>query len=398
MNLHPADRINSLPTHFFAEHAKKIDLLKTQGADLIHLDIGSPDLPPPEPVTQKLISSVQLSNNHGYQSHRWTKPYIQAWVDYYRDQYDVQLSIKDQIVPLIGSKEGIFHLMLALINPGDTVLVPDPGYITYRRGVEIAGGIPIAYTLDENLGYIPNLASIPSNLLQEAKLMWVNFPNNPTGASTDIDFFSELISYAKEFNMLICHDAAYAQISDDSHLAPSIFQVPGALNYAVEFNTLSKTYGMAGWRVGVALGNKMAINPLFQLKTNADSGHFLPIIEASVEAFSTPATWIVDRNNIYKDRRNRLVKGLESSGLNPFRSSAGLYVWAKIPEKWTSNQFATAVLENTYVSITPGTVFGAQGEGYVRFSITNSTQRIEQAINRIYEWMKKDASALSYRR
>lgn len=392
-----SQRLSQLRLNYFAEQAGKIERLKAIGAEVIHLDIGSPDLPPPDAAVAELNRSASNPAHHGYQSHRWTPEYRQAWADYYHRYQDVKLDPELEVLPLIGSKEGIFHLMQALVNPGDVVLMPDPGYITYSKGTSLAGAEPVPYALDESNGYLPVLDHISPEILQRAKILWLNYPHNPTGGTASPEVFAQAVDFARRNHLLVCHDAAYTQITFDDYLAPSILTIPGAREVALEFNTLSKTYAMAGWRVAAAVGNPVAIQGLLALKSHADSGHFLPIIQAATVALHTDADWVTERNRIYQKRRDLLYSGLQALQLQPFHPRAGLYIWAKVPTGTTSTEFVSEVLEHTHISLTPGIVFGSRGEGFVRFTITNSSTQIEAALARLEEWMQH-GNSLSDRR
>lgn len=382
-------RADNIPVHFFNHLQNKIDLINRKGGDVIRLDIGSPDLPPPDFVISSLTESAKSPHSHGYQSHRGTDNLRKAWAQYYLDNFGVSLNPDKNILPLLGTKEGIFHLPLACIDDGDVVLVPDPGYVTYTRGTLVAGGEPRYFSLRQQNNYLPDLSEIEAIDLHRARLLWLNYPNNPTGANATLDFFEAALIFAEENDLIICHDAAYSQITYNGTHATSILQVPGAEEICVEFNSLSKSHNMAGWRVGVMVGNPQVVNDLYSLKTNVDSGHFRPILDATVSALLGDQTWVKTRNEIYRSRRDCLMDGLERMGLNVFRTTATLYVWFQIPAGWSSEAFAMAVLENAWVSMTPGTVFGGNGEGYVRLSITVSEEKIREAISRLQNWLGK---------
>lgn len=387
MKFVPAQRITNLPIHFFTEHANRLASLKKGGVDVIHLDVGSPDLPPPGIVTDTLAKSASRKDNHGYQSHRWTPEYRLGWAAMYQNLYGVQLDLENGLLPLIGSKEGIFHLMLALIDPGDTVILPDPGYITYLRGVQIAGGNPYIIKLIPERKFQPDLSAIPPETARRAKLLWLNYPNNPTGGTVDREFFREVIEFGRKYEVLVCHDAAYSQINFGEYQSPSLLAEGSAQDYILEFNTLSKSHNMAGWRMGVVAGNHKAINALLTIKSNADSGHFLPMIEAAVVAMQTPQSWIIARNQIYQDRRDFLSSALQKLGFNSELPRAGLYLWWKLPDGMDDIDFSVRLLQDTYVSVTPGSVFGDEGAGFVRLSLTQSTPRIQEAVERLTNWI-----------
>lgn len=382
-----ANRMSHLAPHFFASLSARLRSLQAAGSDVIRLDEGAPDLPPAPHIIEALVRSARQPNTHSYQPHMGPDALRRAWADYYLREYGVELDPSTEVIPLLGSKEGIFHLSQAYVNPGDVVLVPDPGYITYTRGALFAGGEVVPMPLRRENGYLPDFDAIPLEILRRARLMWLNYPNNPTAATASREFFAQAVALALEHGLLLCHDAAYMQVAFDGERPPSLLETPGAKEAAVEFNTLSKSHNMAGWRSGALLGNAQVTRALFTLKTNADSGHFLPIWEASIAALTGDQTWLKARNEVYRQRRDRVIEGLRALGFMVETPRASLYVWAGLPENWSSMDFAAALLENTGVSVTPGTVFGRGGEGYVRISLSASLERIDEAMHRISDWM-----------
>jgi LL-diaminopimelate aminotransferase len=384
-----AARMDYLSPHFFAALSNRLEILKAKGRDIIRLDEGAPDLPPAQHILEALNRSTARPDSHGYQPHRGPRSLREAWSGMYMREYGVELDPEDQIIPLLGSKEGIFHLSLAFVEPGDIVIVPDPGYVTYTRGALIAGGEVYRMLLIPERGYLPDLDALPGDVLQRAKLMWLNYPNNPTAAVANLEFFKQAVDLARRYGFLLCHDAAYMQVAFDGERPPSLLQAPDAKDFAVEFNTLSKSHNMAGWRTGALLGNTHAVRTLFTLKTNADSSHFLPIFEASTAALTGDQTWLIERNEIYRKRRDVIVAGLRQLGLIVTTPRASLYVWSPVPVGWNSVTFVTDALEQAGVSLTPGTVFGPGGEGFVRISITAPLERVQQAMDRLGEWLAK---------
>jgi LL-diaminopimelate aminotransferase len=350
---------------------------------VIRLDIGSPDLPPPAFILEALSQSAAAAGHHGYQPHSGTRALRLAWAEMYQRLHGCELDPDREVVPLLGSKEGIFHLIMAHINPGDLVLTPEPGYITYIRGTQFAGGIPYAFSLLPERGWLPDLDAIPVEALRQAKILWLNYPNNPTGGTATLEFFAEAVAFAHRWGLLLCHDAAYSQVAFDGYRAPSVLEVPGAKEVAVEFNTLSKSHNMAGWRVGVAVGNAQALNALYTLKTNLDSGSFRPVLDAATAAMTGDQGWIPGRNEVYRQRRDLILPALRSLGLEVQLPKGSLYVWSPVLPGWTAEAFATALLEQALVSVTPGAVFGKLGAGYVRISLTDSTGRVAEAARRI---------------
>lgn len=383
----PAARMAHLAPHFFATLNARLAFLQAKGQDIIRLDEGSPDLPPAPHIVETLLQAASRPDTHSYQPHRGPNALRVAWANWYRSQFGVELDPEMEITPLLGSKEGIFHLSQALLEPGDLALVPDPGYVTYTRGALFAGAQALSFPLLPELGYLPDLDAIPVEALRLAKIMWLNYPNNPTAATATLEFFERAVALARRYDFLLCHDAAYIRINFAGPRCPSLLQVPGAKDVAVEFNTLSKSHNMAGWRTGALLGNSQVVRTLFTLKTNADSSHFLPIFEASISALSGDQSWLEQRNDIYRQRRDVLLAGLKELGLAVRKPEASLYVWSPTPEGWTSEDFAVAALEQAGVSLTPGTVFGPGGQGFLRLSITAPIERLRQAMERLKDWL-----------
>jgi LL-diaminopimelate aminotransferase len=376
-------RMQYLPAHFFAALGAKISAMQAAGCDVIRLDEGSPDLPPSPAIVAALAGSASQPHTHAYQPQRGTPALRAAWAEMYGRLFGVELDPDSEIIPLLGSKEGIFNFLMAVVDPGDLVLVPDPGYITYTRGTCVAGGEPHPFPLLPERGFLPDLTAIPEEVARRAKVLWLNYPNNPTAAVAPLSFFAEAVDFARRFDLLVCHDAAYTQITFDGRPAPSILQVPGAKDVAVEFNTLSKSHNMAGWRLGAALGNPGALRSLYTYKTNVDSGHFLPVLNAAIEAMTGDQGWLVERDQVYCRRRDLVIAALHANNLPAPVPQGSLYIWSPVLAGWTSQEFAAAVLETAQVSLTPGSVFGRQGEGYVRISITAPLDRLEQAMARL---------------
>lgn len=382
-------RMETLPPLFFASLEGKIAALKKEGADVIRLDVGSPDLPPAEEIIATLARSAAQPDRHGYTPQSKPHELRQAWAEMYRQRHGVELDPQSEILPLMGSKEGIFNLMMALIDPGEVVLIPDPGYPTYRRGARCAGGEPHPLPLLPERDFLPDLGSVPTGLLSRARILWLNYPNNPTAATAPLPFFEAAIAFARQNDLLVCHDAAYTQVTFEGYHAPSLLEIPGAREVAVEFNTLSKSHNMAGWRVGAAVGNAAALQQLAAFKTNVDSGHFLPVLEAAIAAMQGDQSWLAERNEIYRQRRDIVVQALHQLGLPAKRPHASLYVWCPLPEGWTSFDYAKAVLDEAHVSLTPGIVFGENGDGYVRIALTASLEKTEEAMQRLTDWMRR---------
>ncbi|HSJ53346.1 MAG TPA: LL-diaminopimelate aminotransferase [Anaerolineae bacterium] len=378
-----ANRIDSLPPYVFARLGDRLRELAAQGQDIIRLDIGSPDLPPPDFIVDALERSAREPSKHGYGGYYGTPQLRRAMATYYEQRFGVQLHPDKQVVPLIGSKEGIANAALAFVDPGDVVLVPDPGYPTYALGTLLAGGTPYCFPLPAEQGFVPDLNAIPQEMARAAKILWLNYPNNPTGGVASLAFFEEAVAFARRYDLLICHDNPYCDVTFDDYEAPSLLQVPGAVDVTLEFNSLSKTYNMAGWRVGMAVGSQVAVSALANVKTNIDSGMFLAIQDASVLALTGDQGWLRERNETYRQRRDMILQVLPALGMEAAVPKASLYIWARVPKGYSSTDYATRVLEEAAVSITPGNAFGDQGEGYVRLSLGMSTARIQEAIERL---------------
>jgi len=384
-----ARRMEYLSPHFFASLNSKIATMQASGMDVIRLDEGSPDLPPAPHIIEALVHSAERPNTHSYQPHRGSPILRGAWAMMYRRLYNVEIDPEQEVLPLLGSKEGIFHISQAIIEPGDIALIPDPGYITYTRGTLFAGGEPYYFTLSPENGYMPDLDNIPLSVIKKAKILWLNFPNNPTGAVVTGDIFEKAVAFAKENSILLCHDAAYTQVAFDGFSPPSLLEVPGAKGVAIEFNSLSKSHNMAGWRVAAAIGNPQDLHAFHTLKTNVDSGHFLPILEAATVAMTADQTWLTTRNEVYRHRRDIIIQELHKLGLQASVPKASLYVWCPIPVGWSCIDFTASLLEKSQVSLTPGTLFGKNGEGYVRISLTSPIERINEAMTRLESWMNQ---------
>jgi LL-diaminopimelate aminotransferase len=383
LSIKVADRVSSLPAYVFARLDRRTRELAAQGKDVIRLDIGSPDLPPPDWIVESMCRSAWDPSHHGYGGFYGTPELRRAMSTYYERRFGVVLDPEKQVTPLIGSKEGIVNIALAFVDPGQVVLVPDPGYPTYSLGTLLASGVPFRVPLLAENGFLPDLESIPHDVAESAQILWLNYPNNPTGATATLDFFEKAVLFARQHDLLICHDNPYCDITFDGYLAPSLLQVPGAIDLALEFNSLSKTYNMAGWRVGMAVGNALAVEALARTKTNIDSGIFRAIQDAAVMALTGDQSWLEARNDIYRERRDLILDALDQVGVHAAKPVASLYVWAGIPQGFRSEEFATRLLEEAGVSVTPGTAFGLGGEGYVRISLGMSTERIREAADRL---------------
>lgn len=385
----PADRIASFKPYYFATLAKKISKLQENGLDIIKIDMGSPDLPPEKFIIDQLTASAALPNKHGYTPMGGTPEFRKAIAYYYEKRFGVKLDPNSETVGLIGSKEGLFNMTQVLVNPGDYVIVPDPGYPVYSASTKIAGGKIYSIPLLKKNGFLPDLSSIPQDILQQTKVFWINYPNNPTGAIAPFSFFEEIVAFAKENQIIIAHDAPYVDVCFDDYIAPSLLQVEGAKEVAVEFNSLSKAYNMAGWRLGMAVGNANIIGYIHTYKSQMDSSQFAPVIDAGITAITGDQTWLKARNAIYQNRRDIVVSGLKEAGFGVDTPPAAIYIWARLPEGYEdSMSFCNDLLEATGVSTTPGVVYGQYGEGYLRVSLGTKTERIQEAMDRIKHWIK----------
>lgn len=389
MGIKPAERIASFKPYFFAQLNQKLADLRKKNVDIIRIDMGSPDLPPTPEIIDSLIESAKRPDTHGYTPNGGTPPFRKAIADYYLRRFNIELDPMQEVLALIGSKEGLFNLGQVLVNPGEYVLIPDPGYPVYAASSIIAGARIFELPLLKENGYLPDLDRIPEDIARQTRIIWLNYPNNPTGAIASLEFFSKAVNMARKFGFIVAHDAPYADICFDGYVAPSILQVPGAKEHCVEFNSLSKTYNMAGWRLGMAVGNRDVIRYLHTYKSQMDSSHFAPILEAGISALSGDQEWIFERNLIYQKRRDIVISGLLKGGFSVETPPAAIYVWAGLPEgNQDSMEFCARLLEETGVSTTPGIVYGKHGEGYLRISLGTSTERIEEAMQRIVSWLK----------
>ena len=381
--MQPAKRLDRFPPYVFAALSSRIKALEAQGVDVIRLDIGSPDLPPPPSIIAALHEAAQRPDNHGYPSFTGTPALRRSIAGYYARRFGVDLDPDTEVLPLIGSKEGIAHLALAWLDAGDVALVPDPGYPVYGMGALIAGAEPYPVPLLAENRYLPDLDAVPAAVLQRARVLWLNYPNNPTGATADLAFFEHAVAFARRHDLLLCHDAPYCDVGFDGYQAPSLLQVPGAREVAIEFNSLSKSHNMAGWRIGMAVGHAHVLAALLKVKSNIDTGIFQAVQAAAVAALSEDQAWLGERNTIYQARRDLVLEGLRGTGLRAATPRAGLYVWAAIPAGTTSGGFADQLLVQTGVSVTPGSAFGEHGEGYIRISLGIDTDRLSSAMQRI---------------
>jgi len=378
-----ADRVANLPPYVFAIVEKRINEQRAKGVDVINLGIGSPDLAPPKLIVDELYRSAQRADTHGYAGYYGTPALRKAIASYYQRRFGVELDPNTEVLPLIGSKEGLANMAFAFIDPGDLALVPDPGYPTYSMGALMANGGYYQLPLLEEDDFLVNLAQIPAEIAHKSTIMWLDYPNNPTGVAAPRSFLEHAVQFAREYDILICYDNPYCDLTFDGYVAPSILEIPGAKEVSVEFNSLSKTYNMAGWRVGMVVGNREAVNALTTVKTNIDSGIFRPIQDAATVALNGDQSWIAERNLIYQRRRDVVLEWLSRIGMTARPPKGALYVWAKAPKGVDCEKFALDMLQKTGVWMTPGTAFGPHGNGYLRLSLCMPEERLKEAGERL---------------
>lgn len=379
-----ARRIAAIPPYLFAEIDRKKAEARARGVDVIDLGIGDPDRPTPGHVVERLQREAANPAWHRYPSYVGAPAFRRAVAGWYRRRFGVELDPDREVMALIGSKEGIAHIVWAYVDPGDVALVPDPGYPVYRTHVLLAGGTPWEMRLLPERGFLPDLGAVPDEVARRARIMWLNYPNNPTAAVADLAFFEEAVAFCRRHDILLCHDAAYTETAYGGYVAPSVLQVPGAKEVAVEFHSLSKPFNMTGWRIGMAVGNPDAVRALGVIKTNTDSGQFTAVQQAGIAALEeTPASFFAEMNEVYRRRRDLVVGALRDLGVPVEPPRATFYVWAPVPPGHTSAGFAEALLEQAGVVVAPGNGYGPGGEGYFRISLTVPDDRLEEAVARL---------------
>jgi len=377
-----AERLQKLPTYIFAKQDKlKIEARK-KGIDLIDLGLGSPDIPPPKEVIDEMVRALQDPSNHRYPPFDGSEDFKKAVVNWVKKQYGVHVS-NDEVVALIGSKEGLVHLQFAYINPGDTILVPMPAYPAHFRATILAGGEPIVLPTTERTGYIPNLKIIDETIARRAKMLILSYPTNPTGATATKEFFEEAIAFAKKYDLILVHDFAYAELYFDNQKPISMLSLPGAKDVAIEFHTLSKTFGMAGWRCGFAVGNSKYVESLRKIKTNLDYGLFNAIQKAAIKALGLKNGYIDNARATYQKRRDVIVEGLKEMGWDIQKPKGAMYVWLPIPKGFNSYDWMIFLMEKAGVVVTPGIAFGELGEGYARISLIEKEDKLKEALQRM---------------
>ena len=378
-----ADRIEKLPPYLFAQISKKVAAKTAEGIDVISFGIGDPDLPTPPHIIDALCAAAREPANHRYPETEGLPDFREAVARWYEARFSVRLDPAKEVLSLIGSKEGIGHVALCFIDPGDVALVPDPAYPVYEIGTMFAGGESYKIPLTEDRGFLPDLDAIPADVAHRAKLLWLNYPNNPTGAVANIEFFERAVQFARKYDIAICHDGPYSEVAYDEYVPVSFMQAKGAMDVGIEFHSLSKSYNMTGWRIGMAVGNPQIIDALMRVKSNIDSGASQAIQRMAIAALGGPQESIAAHNAIYQRRRDKVVDALRKLGLQVTPPKASLYVWARVPEGMTSAGFAERLLDQAAVIVTPGNGYGAYGEGYVRLSLTLPDDRVDEGLRRI---------------
>jgi len=379
--IEPAKRLQTVEEYYFSKKLREVNLLKAAGLPIINLGIGSPNLQPSQRVITALTESLTKPEAHKYQSYQGLPELREAMALFYREKFNVSLSPKTEILPLMGSKEGIMHISMAYLNEGDEVLIPNPGYPTYQSVTKLLGAKPIFYDLTEKNNWFPDIVALEKSDLSKVKLMWINYPHMPTGAKATYSLFDELVGFAKRNNILIINDNPYSFILNDS--PRSILGVQGAKDVCLELNSLSKTFNMAGWRVGMVLGHETYINNILKVKSNMDSGMFYGIQKGAIEALKCSDMWFLGLKTVYELRRELVWKLAEALGCTFDKNASGLFVWAKLPGYLKAEEFVDVILKNHHIFIAPGTIFGSKGEGYIRISLCASVEDIEESIARI---------------
>jgi LL-diaminopimelate aminotransferase len=384
-----AKRIEKLPPYLFVGISKKIQEKRAKGEEVISFGIGDPDIPTPKHIIKRLCEAAQDAANHRYPETYGLPELRRAIAGWYKRRFQVELNPDSEILPLIGSKEGIGHISFCFIERGDVAIVPEPCYPVYPMSTLLAGGEPYYLPLNEKNHFIPDLESVPKEVLKKAKLLWINYPNNPTGAVCDKGFFRSVVEFARKNNIAVCHDGPYTEVAFDGYHPDSFMQAEGAKEVGVEFHSLSKTYNMTGWRIGFAVGNATMIDALMRLKSNLDSGIPQAIQYMAIEALEGPQDCIKEHNDIYQRRRDQVIDVLKKIGVKAARPKASLYIWAKVPEGYSTLEFTNSLLDEVGVVVTPGTGYGSSGEGYVRLSLTIPDAELKKGLVKLSAWHGK---------
>lgn len=376
-------RLDKIPPYLFVKIEEKKAQLLESGVDVIDFGIGDPDLPTPKHIFKKMHDVLESKESGNYPTSKGELSYREAVAGWYRKRFGVTLDPKSEVCALIGSKEGLSHLFFAFVDPGDITLVPDPAYPVYKIGTTLAGGEPYMLPLIAKNGFIPDLDSIPKDIAKKSKLLFINYPNNPTGAVAGLDFFKKCVDFAKKNDILLVSDLAYSEMGYDGYIPHSVLEVPGAKDCTIEFHSLSKTYNMTGWRIGMAVGNAEAVSALATIKSNVDSGAFKAIQFAAIEAINGGQICVAENAKVFEERRNVLIDGLNSLGWKLSKPKATFYVWVPVPHGETSSSFTEKLLDKSGILVVPGSGYGTAGEGYVRFAITLPKERIAESIVRM---------------
>ena len=385
-----AARVNAVPPYLFVQISRKIAEKKAQGIEVISFGIGDPDIPTPPHVLDGLKEASFDPPNHRYPESEGLPEFRESVASWYERRFGVELDPASEVISLIGAKEGIGHASLAFVEPGDVALVPDPGYPVYSVGTLFAGGESHVMPLREENGWLADLDAVPEEAAHRATVLWLNYPNNPTAATADLAYFQKAVAFAKKYDVAVMHDACYTEVAYDGYRPPSFLEVDGAMDVGIEFHSLSKTYNMTGWRLGMAVGNAKLVDDLLTVKSNLDSGVPQAVQHMGIAALEAPLSSVDERNAAYQRRRDRVIEVLRSMGLSVETPRASLYVWAGIPDGYTSAQFSERVLEERDIFITPGTGYGEHGEGYVRLSLTLPDDQLDEAVDRLSTWKIPD--------
>lgn len=383
LKIEKAERLKHLPPYLFAELDRKKEEVRARGVDVIDIGVGDPDQPTPDLIIDSLCKAAHEPRFHRYPSYSGMNDFRKAVAAWYQKRLGVTLEPLKEVVSLIGSKEGIAHIPLAFINPGDVVLVPSPAYPVYKTATIFADGIPYEMPLVKENGFLPDLDIIPAEILQRAKMIFLNYPNNPTAATATPEFFAKVVAFANRHNIMVCHDYAYSEMAYNGYQPPSFLATPGAMEVGIEFHSLSKTYNMTGWRIGWAAGNREIVAGLGQIKSNIDSGIFEAIQIAGIEAMRDDDAWLAQMRALYTERRDVVVAGLTKLGLKTSSPKATFYVWVEVPKGYDSAGFVAHLLDKCGICTTPGNGFGGPGEGYFRIALTVSKERLQEAVDRI---------------
>lgn len=385
-----AARLDNLPPYIFVSIAQQIQKLTEAGHEILRLDIGNPDLPPQKHVVDALYDFAQRPDTHGYAGYRGIPSFRKAIADHYLARFGVELDPETEVLPLIGSKEGIVNLSFAYLDRGDVVLVPSIGYPAYAMGAKLAGADVEWVPTPAEHQFRIDVSQLTNDQLERAKLLWINYPNNPTGATADTQFYQQLVDFCQKHDILLASDNPYVEITYDNYQAGSVLQANHAKDIAVEFMSFSKAYNMAGWRLGAAVGNAEAIKRLLHVKSNVDSGHFKAIYQAGIQALqATPEEWLQERNAIYQNRRDMLMDALPEMGLEAHKPRAAMYIWAKIQREDLKQTYTDLALQQAHVSLAPGAAYGPQGEGYVRMSVGVPDDTLKRAIDQLKSWYQQ---------